>query len=61
MRQWRTRTTTREGKTTVQHANIRYEVDGPTAIVTLDRPRYRNAQSWQLLDELDEALDRAFG
>ncbi len=40
-------------------ANIRYEVDGRVAIVTLDRTRYRNAQSWQLLDELDAALLRA--
>ena len=39
--------------------NVRYEVDGATAVVTLDRPRYRNAQSWRLLDELDVALDRA--
>ncbi|MBW2280407.1 MAG: enoyl-CoA hydratase/isomerase family protein [Deltaproteobacteria bacterium] len=39
--------------------NVRYEVTGRVAIVTLDRPRYRNAQSFQLLDELDEALDRA--
>jgi len=38
---------------------VRYEVDGSIAIVTLDRPRYRNAQSWQMLDELDAALDRA--
>jgi enoyl-CoA hydratase len=43
----------------VPHANIRYDVDGPVAIITLDRSRYRNAQSWQLLDELDHALDRA--
>ncbi len=40
-------------------ANVRYEVNGATAVVTLDRPRYRNAQSWPLLDELDVALDRA--
>jgi enoyl-CoA hydratase len=39
--------------------DVRYETDGPLAIVTLARPRYRNAQSWRLLDELDEALDRA--
>jgi enoyl-CoA hydratase len=43
----------------VEFQDIRYETDGPVAIVTLDRPRYRNAQSWQLLDELDLALDRA--
>ena len=39
--------------------NVRYEQDGQIAIVTLDRPRYRNAQSWRMLDELDLALDHA--
>ena len=39
--------------------DVRYEVDGAVAIVTLARARYRNAQSWRLLDELDLALDRA--
>jgi enoyl-CoA hydratase len=39
--------------------DVRYQTDGPVALVTLDRPRYRNAQSWRLLDELDVALDRA--
>lgn len=39
--------------------DVRYETDGPVALVTLDRPRYRNAQSWRLLDELDLALERA--
>jgi enoyl-CoA hydratase len=39
--------------------DVRYEADGPVALVTLARPRYRNAQSWRLLDELDLALGRA--
>ena len=39
--------------------NVRYERDGQIAIIALDRPRYRNAQSWRLLDELDLAFDRA--
>jgi enoyl-CoA hydratase len=39
--------------------DVRYEVDGPIAVVSLNRPRYRNAQSWRLLDELDAALDTA--
>ncbi len=39
--------------------DVRCETDGAVAIVTLARPRYRNAQSWRLLDELDLALDRA--
>ena len=29
--------------------DVRYELDGPVARITLDRPRYRNAQSWQML------------
>ncbi len=41
--------------------DVRYELDGPVARITLDRPRYRNAQSWQMLDQLDAALDRAMG
>ena len=39
--------------------DVLYDADGPVALITLNRPRYRNAQSWKLLDELDEALDRA--
>jgi enoyl-CoA hydratase len=38
---------------------VHYRSEGSVAIVTLARPRYRNAQSWRLLDELDAALDRA--
>jgi enoyl-CoA hydratase len=38
---------------------VLYEVRQTTALVTLNRPRYRNAQSWALLDGLDQALDRA--
>jgi enoyl-CoA hydratase len=40
-------------------SDVRYETDGAVAIVTLARPRYRNAQSWRLLDELDLALEQA--
>ncbi|MEE2673690.1 MAG: enoyl-CoA hydratase-related protein [Myxococcota bacterium] len=39
--------------------DVGYEVDGRVALVTLNRARYRNAQSWRLLDQLDEALDAA--
>ncbi len=40
--------------------DVRYDVvQENIALITLDRPRYRNAQSWRLLDELDIALDRA--
>lgn len=38
---------------------IDYQTDGRVAIVSLDRPQYRNAQSRHLLDEFDLALDRA--
>ncbi len=38
---------------------VRYEVKGRVAVVTLDRPRYRNAQSRQLLEEMDQAFAAA--
>ena len=44
---------------TVQYETIRYEVDGGVATVTLNRPDAANAQSSQLIDELDAALDVA--
>jgi enoyl-CoA hydratase len=40
-------------------ATVRYEVDGAVATVTLARPEAANAQSSQLLDELDAALTLA--
>jgi enoyl-CoA hydratase len=43
----------------VESQDVRYETAGALALVTLARPRYRNAQSWRLLDELDAALERA--
>jgi enoyl-CoA hydratase len=39
--------------------NVLYATDGPVAVLTLNRPKYRNAQSYPLLDELDACLDRA--
>lgn len=39
--------------------DVTYETDGPVAIITLNRARYRNAQSWRLLDDFDAALDMA--
>jgi enoyl-CoA hydratase len=42
-----------------ESASVLYEVRAATAVVTLNRPRYHNAQSWELLDGLDHALDRA--
>lgn len=38
---------------------VRYERVGAVAKITQDRPRYRNAQSRVLLEELDEAFARA--
>jgi len=36
--------------------DIRYEVDGPVAVVTLNRPEVKNAQSRRLLEEMDAAF-----
>lgn len=36
---------------------IRYEVEGPIGILTIDRPKALNALNDQVLKELDEALD----
>jgi enoyl-CoA hydratase len=43
----------------VAFATVRYEVDGPVATITLARPDAANAQSSQLIDELDHAFDAA--
>lgn len=40
-------------------SDVLYEVKDTVATITLNRPRYFNAQSWKLLEDLDEALDRA--
>ena len=39
--------------------DVTYSVDGPLAWITFNRPRYRNAQSWKLLDEVDIAMQEA--
>lgn len=38
---------------------VLYEVADSVATITLNRPRYYNAQSWVLLEALDAALERA--
>ncbi len=43
----------------VQFETVRYETDGPVATITLARPDAANAQSSQLIDELDRAFDAA--
>ncbi len=40
---------------------IRYEQHGRVARLVLNRPQVRNAQSWHLLEELDEAFHHAAG
>ncbi len=40
-------------------SDIVYEVDGPLGVIALNRPGYRNAQSYRMLDEIDEAFRRA--
>jgi enoyl-CoA hydratase len=42
-----------------QFETIQYEVEGPIATITLNRPEVANAQDTQLIDELDAAFDRA--
>lgn len=39
--------------------DILYTRDGALAIITLNRPAYRNAQSYRMLDEIDAAFDLA--
>jgi enoyl-CoA hydratase len=39
--------------------DILYAPDGPIGVVTLNRPQYRNAQSYRMLDEIDAAFDLA--
>jgi enoyl-CoA hydratase/carnithine racemase len=38
---------------------VRYEVDGPVARITIDRPERHNAMSFQVMEELRESLDLA--
>jgi len=38
---------------------VRYEVDGPVATLTMNRPAVANAQDTALIDALDGAFDRA--
>ena len=39
--------------------DVRYEVDGPIARVTIDRPERRNAMSFTVMQGLAEAMERA--
>ena len=42
-----------------EDAPVRYEVRGPVAVVTMDRPEYRNAQNSKMTYALDDAYYRA--
>jgi enoyl-CoA hydratase/carnithine racemase len=39
--------------------NIRYEVDGHVATITIDRPEKRNAMDWEVLADFHDAFERA--
>ena len=39
--------------------DILYTTDGPVATIMLNRPKYKNAQSYQLLQEVDDAFTLA--
>jgi len=41
------------------YQNLRYENDGPSAVITLNRPQRRNALSLELMLELIDCLDSA--
>jgi enoyl-CoA hydratase len=43
----------------VAFTDITYGVEDGVALITLNRPQYRNAQSWRMLDEIDAAFDLA--
>jgi len=45
----------------VEFQDIRYAVEDGVGVITLNRPQYRNAQSWRMLDEIDAAFDLARG
>jgi enoyl-CoA hydratase len=37
---------------------VRFERRGTTALITFDRPNARNAMTWSMYEQLDQALDR---
>ena len=39
--------------------DILYSTDGPVATITLNRPKYRNALGYRMLDEIDDAFTLA--
>lgn len=45
--------------TTTDAGTVRFERHGASASITFDRPSARNALTWTMYDQLDDALDRA--
>ena len=43
----------------MEFRDIAYSADGPVATIALNRPEYRNAQSYRMLDEIDAGFQRA--
>jgi enoyl-CoA hydratase len=43
----------------VTFQDILYDAADGLGVITLNRPKYRNAQSWRMLDEIDKAFDLA--
>ena len=43
----------------VEEDVVRYHTEGPVAVVTMNRPRYRNAQNSAMTYALDDAFGRA--
>jgi enoyl-CoA hydratase len=43
----------------VTFQDILYAAQDDLGVITLNRPQYRNAQSWRMLDEIDQAFDLA--
>jgi enoyl-CoA hydratase len=43
----------------VEFQDITYVVEGGVGVITLNRPTYRNAQSYRMLDDIDAAFDLA--
>jgi enoyl-CoA hydratase len=47
--------------TDAEETPVLYETRGPVALVTMNRPRYRNAQNARMTYALDDAFGRAIG
>jgi enoyl-CoA hydratase len=43
----------------MEYESILYEVEGTVATITMNRPEMANAQDTRLIDEMDDAFDRA--